>query len=171
MHKSHQIHECRNTSTQWKRMGWLRLVGSLKLYVSLKNIGLFCRALLQKRPMILRSLLIVATPYLWKADPLPLHTHTHTRTPPHSHTHTHTPSLTHFSLPFSLLSHVRETWKRKSERNSHCLCTHTHTHAHPLTHTLTHFSWHFSLVSRSSVKGGTSHLQESCHILTSHVTY
>jgi len=45
-------------------MGWLRLVGSLKLYVSLKNIGLFCRALLQKRPIILRSLLIVATPYV-----------------------------------------------------------------------------------------------------------
>jgi len=44
-------------------MGWLRLAGSLKLYVSLENIGLFCRALLQKRPMILRSLLIIATPY------------------------------------------------------------------------------------------------------------
>ena len=44
-------------------MGWLRSVGSLKLYVSLENIGLFCRALLQKRPIILRSLLIVATPY------------------------------------------------------------------------------------------------------------
>ena len=45
-------------------MGWLRLVGSLKLYVSLENIGLFCRALLQKRPIFLRSLLMVATPYL-----------------------------------------------------------------------------------------------------------
>jgi len=45
-------------------MGWLRLVGSLKLYVSLGNIGLFCRALLQKRPILLRSLLMVATPYL-----------------------------------------------------------------------------------------------------------
>jgi len=44
-------------------MGWLRLLGSLKSYVSLKNIGLFCRALLQKRPIILGSLLIVATPY------------------------------------------------------------------------------------------------------------
>jgi len=43
-------------------MGWLRLVISLKLYVSLENISLFCRALLQKRPIILRSLLIVATP-------------------------------------------------------------------------------------------------------------
>ena len=29
-------------------MGWLRLVGSLKLYVSLKNIGLFGRALFDK---------------------------------------------------------------------------------------------------------------------------
>ena len=41
--------------------GWLRLVGSLKLKVSLQNMGLFCRALSQKRSIILRSLLIVAT--------------------------------------------------------------------------------------------------------------
>jgi len=45
-------------------MGWLPLVGSLKLYVSLENIGLFYRALLQKRPIILRSLLAKATPYV-----------------------------------------------------------------------------------------------------------
>jgi len=45
-------------------MGWLRLVGSLKSYVSFAEYRLFYRALLQKRPMILRSLLIVATPYL-----------------------------------------------------------------------------------------------------------
>jgi len=44
-------------------MGSLRLVGSLKLQVSSENIGLFCRAFLQKRPIILRSLLIVATPH------------------------------------------------------------------------------------------------------------
>jgi len=43
-------------------VGWLRLVGSLKLYVSLENIGLFYRALLQKRPILSRSILIVATP-------------------------------------------------------------------------------------------------------------
>ena len=43
-------------------MGWLRLVGSLKLYVSLENIGLFCRALSRKRRILLRSLLSVATP-------------------------------------------------------------------------------------------------------------
>jgi len=41
-------------------MGWLRLVGSLKLQVSFEP----CKRdnILQKRPMILRSLLIVATP-------------------------------------------------------------------------------------------------------------
>jgi len=43
-------------------MGWLRLVGSLKSYVSFAEYSLFYRALLQKRPIILRSLLIVATP-------------------------------------------------------------------------------------------------------------
>ena len=45
-------------------MGWLRLVGSLKLQVSFAEYRLFYRALLQKRPMILRSLLIEATPYM-----------------------------------------------------------------------------------------------------------
>jgi len=43
-------------------MGWRRFVGSLKLYVSFAEYSLFCRALLQKKPIILRSLLIVATP-------------------------------------------------------------------------------------------------------------
>jgi len=45
-------------------MGWLRLVGSLKLLVSFAEYCLLYRALLQKRPIILRSLLIVATPYI-----------------------------------------------------------------------------------------------------------
>jgi len=44
-------------------MGWLRLVGSLKSLVSFAEYRLFYRALLQKRPVILRSLLSVATPY------------------------------------------------------------------------------------------------------------
>jgi len=45
-------------------MGWLRLVGCLKLQVAFEEYCLFYRALLQKRPIILRSLLIVATPYI-----------------------------------------------------------------------------------------------------------
>jgi len=43
-------------------MGWLWSVGSLKLKVSFAEYRLFHRALLQRRPTILRSLLIVATP-------------------------------------------------------------------------------------------------------------
>jgi len=42
---------------------WLRLVGSLELQVSFAEHSLFYRALLQKKSIILRSLLIVATPY------------------------------------------------------------------------------------------------------------
>ena len=44
-------------------MGWLRLVASLKLYVSFAKEPYKRDDILQKRRMILRSLLIVATPY------------------------------------------------------------------------------------------------------------
>jgi len=44
-------------------MGWLSLVGSLKIQVSFAGYSLFYRALLQKRPMFLESLQIVATSY------------------------------------------------------------------------------------------------------------
>ena len=50
-------------------MGWIQLVGSLKLQVSFAEFSLFDRALLQKRPVILKSLLIVATPYLYMSLP------------------------------------------------------------------------------------------------------
>jgi len=49
-------------------MGWLRLVGSLKSQVSFVEYSLFYRALLQKRTISFRSLLIVltvATPYMY----------------------------------------------------------------------------------------------------------
>ena len=44
-------------------MGWLRLVGSLKLQVSFAKEPYKRDYILQKKPIILRSLLIVATPY------------------------------------------------------------------------------------------------------------
>ena len=44
-------------------MGWLRLVGSLKLYVSFAEYRLCYRSLVQKRLIILRSLLLAATLY------------------------------------------------------------------------------------------------------------
>jgi len=46
-------------------MGWLWLVGSLKLQVSFVEYSVFYRALLQKRPIILWSLLVIATPYAY----------------------------------------------------------------------------------------------------------
>jgi len=48
-------------------MGWLWGVGSLKLYVSFAKEPCKRDHILQKRPMILRSLLIVATPYVYIA--------------------------------------------------------------------------------------------------------
>ena len=45
-------------------MGLLRSVGASKLQVSFAEFSLFNRALLQKRPIILRSLQVVATPYV-----------------------------------------------------------------------------------------------------------
>jgi len=75
-------------------MGWLRLVGSLKLQVSFAKEPYKRDYVLHKRPIILRRLLIVATPYqegirnngVGRA----VHTHAHTHTPTHIHTHTHT---------------------------------------------------------------------------------
>ena len=43
-------------------MGCLPFVGPLKVYVSFAEYIFFNKALLQKRPVILRSLLIVGTP-------------------------------------------------------------------------------------------------------------
>jgi len=45
-------------------MGWLPLVGSLKIYVSVAEYRVLCRSLLQKRPIILRSIPVAATPSL-----------------------------------------------------------------------------------------------------------
>ena len=57
------VETCDVTLLRFAYVGCLRLVGSLKLYVSFAEYSLFYRALLQKRPMIWRSLLIEATTY------------------------------------------------------------------------------------------------------------
>ena len=54
----------KNRSVGVQGMGWLRFAGSFKLQDSFTEYRLFHRALLQKRPIILRSLLIVATPVI-----------------------------------------------------------------------------------------------------------
>jgi len=66
--KDTDVHTCVESKREmgWETkgvLGWLRLVGSLKLYVSFAECSLFYTALLQKRSIISRSLLMVATPY------------------------------------------------------------------------------------------------------------
>ena len=51
--------------TRDTNMGWLCSVGSIKSRVSFAEYTLFCRSLLQKRLIILRSRLIVANPYMY----------------------------------------------------------------------------------------------------------
>ena len=60
---SHVSYELCLICTRHLCMGCLRLAGSLKLYVSFAEYCLFYMALLQKRPIILRSLLIEDTSY------------------------------------------------------------------------------------------------------------
>ena len=51
-------------------MGWLRLVGSFELQVYFAKRPYKRDDILQKRPIILRSLLVVATPYGHPVDAL-----------------------------------------------------------------------------------------------------
>jgi len=50
--------------TAWYHMGWLRLVGSIKSYISFAKEPYKRDNILQKRPIILSTLLTVATPYV-----------------------------------------------------------------------------------------------------------
>jgi len=54
---------CHPSSSPFPPMGWQRWLDSLNLQTSFAEYSLFYRSLLQKRPIILRSLLIEATPY------------------------------------------------------------------------------------------------------------
>ena len=55
--------KCLMSQHQMSDKGWLRLVASFKLHVSFVEYRLFYRALLQKRPIIVRRLLAEATLY------------------------------------------------------------------------------------------------------------
>jgi len=68
------IHQCYRIHI-YIVMGWLRLVDFLKLWVSFAKEPYKRNDILQKRPIVLRSLLIVATPSL-----IYIYTRTHTHT-------------------------------------------------------------------------------------------
>ena len=82
------------SSRTWIYMEWLRLVSSLKLYVSFAKEPYKKDEILQKRPIIWRSVLIIATPYVKRHRVKELcilskgpYIHTNTRT--HTRTHMH----------------------------------------------------------------------------------
>ena len=91
-------HTATQTATNYSIVagyGWLQVVVSLKLQVSFAGYILFYRALLQKRTIILRSLLIVATPY----ETMP-HSHVLQSTAAHDNTLHHT-ALHCGALPYT----------------------------------------------------------------------
>jgi len=59
----HKEHTCMWLAYAHSTMGWLRIVGSLRIKVSFAKEPYKRDYILQKRPIISRSLLIVATPY------------------------------------------------------------------------------------------------------------
>jgi len=80
--RTHQYPSHTNKFYICRAMGWLRLVGSLKLQVSFAKEPYKRDVILQKRPKILKRLLIVATPYAHMRI-------TQTRTSAYAHTLIH----------------------------------------------------------------------------------
>ena len=95
---------------RYRCMAWLRLVGSLKLHVSYAEYRLFYWALLQKRPVILWSLLIVASPYMTRGAMPTTASGNHT--------------LTFFlqTLPIYVYTHITHTYTCMSRRTQKERC-------------------------------------------------
>jgi len=140
-------------------MGWLRLVGSIKLYVSFAKEPYKRDDIVQKRPIIWSILLIVATPYHVKK----------------SHV-THSPLLIiteHFASHMNQSCHTcgRVTWHKNE--SYHVKKSHV-THS-PLLIITEHFashinqSWHTCKWVMSHKIG--THVNESCHTKLSHATW
>jgi len=83
-------------------MGWLGLVGSLKVHVSFAEYSLFCRSFCAKETYNTN-----------------IFTHTH----PHTHPHTHTNTLTHTHI------HTHSHANTQTDKRTHNY-THTHTQTH-----------------------------------------
>ena len=103
-----------------KHMGWLRLVGSFKLQVSFAKEPCKRDDILQKRPVILRCLLIEATTY----------------------TDTHTQSHANWFTCHTTACFYTD---RQTDTHTQTHNTRTHAHAHTNTHTHTHTPTHNSV--------------------------
>ena len=136
------------------RMGWLRWVGSLKLQVSFAEYRLFYRALSQKRPMILRSLLIVSTPYKMQSQ------------------------FVSFVYCVGGGSYVHIRMSRVTHMKESChvygcpiLQQYTYTHKHTHTHIHTHSLNSCCLYTAWEVGHMSTYEWVMSHISRSHVTY
>jgi len=130
-------------------MGWLRSVGALKLQVSFAKEPYKRDYILQKRPMILRSLLIEATPYraaIWKQYPTHVsdihhvtrkyvtsHVSTnicHVTRKCHHDNHTYKPLVNRTAI-WTIACHERTSYRTQIR---HVTCVHGHTsHANVIT--------------------------------------
>jgi len=163
-------------------MGWLWLVGSWNQQVSFAKEPYKRDYVLQKRPIISRSLLIVATP----------HTHTHTRTQTQAHKHaekSHSVLWTVESVPWMRPRHPCHTHISHFPHTSamshihHPCHTHiihvTHTsamsHTHQLCHTyiinVTHTSSCHTYIIYVTHTSAMSHTLQLCHTYMGHVTH
>ena len=104
-------------------MGWLWLVGCLKIQVSFAEYSLFYRALLQKRPMVLGSLLIVAiscqTP-LFHRDVTQLSRRLNTYCNTLQHATTHGNTLQHTATHYNTLQHTATHCNTLQHTAAHC---------------------------------------------------
>jgi len=116
-----------DTLRKYIHMGWLRSVGSIKLYVSFAKCRLFYRSLLQKRPIILSILLTKATPYThaWVAR---VHTY---RASVHIHIHARVSRMTWYvwvtcQTRMRHVTHMKESYRTYKEVMSHGSTNSTH---------------------------------------------
>ena len=136
-------------------MGWLRLVGCLKIQVSSQNTGLFCTALLQKRPIFLSILLIVAIPYALKCLKLGF------VVVALQHTATHCDTLQHTATHCKRDSFIRDAGMYNESSQ------HTATHCNTLQHTATHCNTlrHATTCCNTLRHMNHSHVTQECRIV------
>ena len=132
-------------------MRWLRLVGSLKLQVSFAEEPYKRDYILQKRPIILRSLLIVATPYTARYSRLSSVTLCRPNTDKILRTKFCTSQWLHIQdthrtrhTPHNTVTHSHSQTHRHIDTQTH---RHTETQIHRRTDTQTHT--HFGQLSKS----------------------
>jgi len=104
-------------------VGWLQLVGSISLQVSFAKEPCKRDYILQKGPVILRSLLIVANPY---QTHIHYHFLTHTYTITSSHTHTlplpHAHIHYHFFTHYNFFPHTHYIFGTAAVPKRYCMC-------------------------------------------------